>query len=56
MHKLYSTYGYLNISISSVTPTGDLDKDKSVIITRICISLLYEFMIILIYVTVICLL
>ena len=51
-HKLYSTYGYLNISISSVTPAGDLNKYKSVISTSICISLSYEFMIILISATV----
>ena len=30
-YKLCSTYGYLSISISSVTPTGDLDKYKSII-------------------------
>ena len=41
---LYSTYGYLRISISSVTPTGDLNKYKSAISTSMCISLLYEFM------------
>ena len=41
-HKLYSTYGYLSISISSVTPKGNLNKYKFVISTRICISLLYE--------------
>ena len=52
MHKLYSTYGYLSISISSITPTGDLDKYKFVISTRICISLLYKFMPILISATV----
>ena len=51
-HNLCSTYGYLSIRISSVTPTGDLDKYKSVISTRICISLLYEFMPILIFSTV----
>ena len=44
-YKLCSTYGYLLISISPVTPTGDLNKYKSAIRTSICISLLYEFMI-----------
>ena len=44
-HKLCSTYENLGISISSVTPTGDLNKYKSAISTSICISLLYEFMI-----------
>ena len=44
-HKLCSTYEYLSIIISSVTPTGDLNKYKSAISTSICISLLYEFMI-----------
>ena len=43
-YKLCSTYGYLRISINSVTPTGDLDKYKSAISTSICSSLLYEFM------------
>ena len=42
------------ISISFVSPTGDLNKHKSVISTSMCISLLYEFMKILISVTVIC--
>ena len=42
-YKLYSTYGYLRISIISVIPTGNLDKYKSAISTSICISLLYEF-------------
>ena len=41
---LCSTYGYLRISISSVTPTGDLNKYKSTISTSMHISLLYEFM------------
>ena len=45
-----------SISISFVTPTGDLNKHKSVISTSMCISLLYEFMKILISVTVIFLL
>ena len=49
---LCSTYGYLRISISFVTPTGDLNKYKSAISTSICISLLYEFMKILISVIV----
>ena len=44
-YKLCSTYGYLRISISSVTPTGDLNKYKSAISTSMCISLLCEFMI-----------
>ena len=43
-YKLYSTYEYLRTSISSVTPTGDLNKYKSAISTGMCISLLYEFM------------
>ena len=32
-YKLCSTYGYLRISISSITPTGDLNKCKSAIST-----------------------
>ena len=36
-----STYAYLRISISSVTPAGDLNKYKSAISTSMCISLLY---------------
>ena len=60
MYKLRSTYGYLRTSISSVTPTGDLNKYKSAISISMCISLLYEFMnnydiCYYIYVTVICL-
>ena len=51
-YKLYSTYRYLRISISSITPTGDLDKFKAAISTSICISLLYEFKQILISATV----
>ena len=47
-YKFYSTYGYFCTSISSVTPTGDLNKYKSTISTSRCISLLYEFMKILI--------
>ena len=43
-YKLCSTYRYPHISISSVTPTGDLDKYKSAISISMCISLLYEFM------------
>ena len=35
----------ISISISSVTPTGDMNKHKFVISTSRCISLLYEFMI-----------
>ena len=42
-YKLYSTYGYLRTSISTVTPMGDLSKYKSAISTSMCISLLYEF-------------
>ena len=38
-YKLCSTYGYLRISIRSVTPTGDLNKYKSAISTSMCISL-----------------
>ena len=41
---LCSAYGYLRTSISSVTPTGDMNKYKSAISTSRCISLLYEFM------------
>ena len=47
-YKFYSTYGYFCTSISSVTPTGDLNKYESPISTSRCISLLYEFMKILI--------
>ena len=43
--KFCCPYGYLRISVSSVTPMGDLDKYKSAISTSRCISLLYEFMI-----------
>ena len=35
-YKLYSTYGYLRTSISSVTPTGALNKYKSAISTSMC--------------------
>ena len=42
--QLYSTFRYLRTSISSVTPTGDLNKYKYIISTSMCISLLYEFM------------
>ena len=60
-YKLCSTYGYLRTSISSVTPTGDLNKYKFSISTSMCIGLLYEFMknydiFYCIYVLVICLL
>ena len=34
----------ISTSISSVTPTGDLNKYKSAISISRCISLLYEFM------------
>ena len=51
-YKLCGTYRYLSKSISSVTPMGDLDKYKYAISTRICISLLYEFMQIMISATV----
>ena len=64
-YKFYSTYRYFYTSTSSVTPTrdvnkyksmistsvcptGDLNKYESVISTSRCISLLYEFMKILI--------
>ena len=47
-YKFFSTYGYFCTSMSSVTPTGDLNKYKSAISTSTCISLLYEFMKILI--------
>ena len=43
-YKFGSTYVYLRISISSVTPPGDLNKYKSAISTSKCISLLYEFL------------
>ena len=51
-YKLCSTHRYLRISISSVTPIGDLDKYKSAISTSICISFLYEFIQILISATI----
>ena len=51
-YKLRSTYGYLRISISSITPMEDLDKYKFSISTSICISLLYKFMQILISATI----
>ena len=35
-YKLYSTYGYLHTSISYVTPTGELNKNKSAISTSMC--------------------
>ena len=35
-YKFYSTYGYFYTSISSVTPTGDLNKYKFVISTSMC--------------------
>ena len=35
-YKFCSTYGYFCTSISSVTPTGDLNKYKSVISTSMC--------------------
>ena len=34
--KFYSTYEYFCTSINSVTPTGDLNKHKSVISTSMC--------------------
>ena len=60
-YKFCSTYRVPLYSISSVTPTGDLDKYKSAISISMCISLLYEFMkkfdiCYCIYVIVICLL
>ena len=57
-YKFCSTYGYFCTSISSVTPTGDLNKYKSVISTSMCptgdlnkyeSAMLYEFMKILIF-------
>ena len=57
MYLRVSLYKYkFSKRISFVTPTGDLNKHKSVISTSMCISLLYEFMKILISVIVICLL
>ena len=54
LHKYkYAKNIRISISISFVTPTGDLNKHKSVISTSVCISLLYEFLKILIFVTVI---
>ena len=50
-YKLCSTYGYLHTSISSVTPTGDLNKYKSAS-ANMYISLLYEFMKNMIYATI----
>ena len=47
-YKFCNTYEYFCTSISSVTRMGDLNKYKSAIITSRCISLLYEFMKILI--------
>ena len=41
--KFYSTYWYFCISISSVTPIGDLNKYEYAISTSRCISLLYGF-------------
>ena len=35
-YKFCSTYRYFCISISSVTPTGDLNKYKSMISTSMC--------------------
>ena len=35
-YKLYSTYGYLRTSISSVCSSGDLNKYKSAISTSMC--------------------
>ena len=44
----YKSAKSISISISFLTPTEDLNKHKSVISTSMCISLLYEFMKILI--------
>ena len=52
----YKSAKSISITISFVTPTGDLNKHKSFISTSMCISLLYKFMTIMIYVIVICLL
>ena len=35
-YKSGSTYGYLRISVRSVTPTGELNKYKSAISTSMC--------------------
>ena len=43
-YKLCSTYGHLRTSISSRTPTGDLNKYKLAISTSMCISSIYESM------------
>ena len=53
-YKFCSTYGYLRISVSSAIPMGDLNKYKSGISISMQISLLYEFMKILISVIVKC--
>ena len=53
LYKYKSTKS-ISISISFVTPTGDLNKHNSVISTSMRIRLLYELMKILISVTVIC--
>ena len=52
----YKSAKSISISINSITPMGDLNKHKSAISTSRSISLLYEYMKILISVTVICLL
>ena len=52
----YKSAKSISISIGFVNPTGDLNKHKFVISTSMCISLLYEFMKIMISITVICLL
>ena len=55
MYLQVSLYKYKSAkSINFVTPTGDLNKHKYVISTSMFNSLLYEFMKILIFVTVIC--
>ena len=57
MYLWVSLYKYKSAKIISfVTPTGDLNKHKSIISTSMCISLLYESMKIIISVNVICLL
>ena len=45
MEDLDKYKSVVSASISSVTPTGDLNKYKFDISTSRCISLLYEFMI-----------
>ena len=55
-YKFCSTYENFRISISWVTPAEDLYKYKFAISTSMCISLLYQFIKSMIFVTIICLL